>query len=313
VRWIGVLVCVVACLAACALPGSSQAPTASQVLAARLAAFAAAKTVTMAGHVSYGGVTYPVSLVVEGHGEASGSVEIQGKLVSLRLTGGRMFLQSGEYYGLQNLPTGGQWVLEGSGTVMNLATRLADRNGLAAALRSAPGNDVVQGSSTASGGVRTVKLSTPDVSATVPAAGGPPTRVVTGVDTQLSNGFSDVLLDLSGYGQPANIAAPDTFLDRAQPDSWPAFYQVVITPDTPFSFDGCDPSGCTLSASFKNLGGKVGSAKATFYVSQGGAFVGSCDVPIPPTGNGTMVRAGCRIDYNRNLSASGNVKVSNPQ
>lgn len=311
-RWIGVLVCVVACLAACALPGSSQAPTASQVLAARLAAFAAAKTVTMAGHVSFGGVTYPVSLAVDDHGQASGSVEIQSKLVSARLTGGRMFLQSGAYYGLQNLATGGQWVLEGSGTVMNLLTRLADRKGLAAALRAAAGTEVGQ-ESAAGAGVRTVKLSTPDVSVTVPAAGGPPTRVVTGVDTQLSDGLSDLLLDLSGYGQPANVAAPDTFLDRAKPDTWPAFYQVVITPDAPFTFDGCDASGCTLSASFKNLGGKVGSATATFYVSLGGTFLASCDVPIPPTGNGTMVRAGCRINYRRDQTVTGNVKVGNPQ
>jgi hypothetical protein len=308
-----VLVCAAACLPACALPGSSQGPTASQVLATRLAAFAAAKTVTMIGHVSYGDVNYPVSLQVDDQGQASGTIELDHILVSALLAGGRVFLKNSTYYAGHQLATGGQWVLEPNGPVVDLLAKLADRKALAAALRAAAGSDVGQRPSAAVSGVKTVRLANPDFSATVPAAGGPPTRLVTGVDTPLSDGLTDVRLDLTDYGLAASIAAPDAFLDRIQPDTWPAFYTAVIGPDTPFSYDGCDPSGCTLSASFKNTGGRVGSATATFYVARQGTFLASCDVPIPPAGHGEVVRAGCRIDYTRDAVASGNVKVHNPQ
>jgi hypothetical protein len=308
-----VLVCAAACMAACALPGSTQAPTAAQVLAARMAAFAAAKTVTMVGHVSFGGVTYPVSLRVDDHGQASGSVGLDRALVGALLAGGRTFLRDAGYYSSHGLATGGQWVLESDGTVVNLLAKLADRKGLVAALVAAAGSGVVQGPGADAGGVKTVKLASPDVSVTVPAAGGPPTRVVTGVDTQLAGGFSDVQLDLSDYGVAASIAAPDAFLDRSQPDTWPASYVRVTGPDTPFSYDGCDRSGCTLSASFHNLGGKVGSATATFYVSREGTTLGSCDVPIPAAAHDAVVRTGCRVTFTYDARFTGNAQVHNPQ
>jgi hypothetical protein len=313
VRWFAALACAALCAAACGLPGQSQAPSPSQMLATRLAAFAAAKTVVMAGHVSFRGVSYPVSLQLDDQGQASGSVELEHILVSATFVGGHAFLQNSAYYTAHSLATANQWVLEREGVVVDLLTRLADRKGLAAALRAAAGSDVRQGSGADAAGVKTTKLETTDVSATVPASGGPPSRVVTGLDTQLSDGFSDVLLDLSDYGKPAGIAAPSAFLDRAQPDTWPAYYTAVIAPDTPFSFEPCDRSGCTLSASFKNFGGKVGTATATFYVTVSGNLLGTCDVPIPATSNGTLVRAGCRISYDNSQSVSGNVKVRNPQ
>jgi hypothetical protein len=308
-----VLVCAAACLSACALPGSSQAPTPSQVLATRLAAFAAAKTVTMVGHVSYGDVNYPVSLQVDDQGQASGTVELEHVVVSAMIAGGRTFLKNSNYYTIQQLATGDQWVLERSGVVVDLLAKLVDRKGLAAALRAAAGSSVGQVPSPDVSGVKVFRLANPDFSATVPTAGGPPVRLVTGVDTPLSNGFTDVRLTLSDYGLAANIAAPGAFLDRTQPDTWPAHFAAVIAPDTPFSFDACDASGCTLSASFKNTGGKVGAAIATFYVSAAGSTVGSCNVTIPTTGNGSVVRAGCRVAYNRDQQASGNVKIQNPQ
>ena len=308
-----VLVCAAACMAACALPGSSQVPTPSQVLGTRLAAFAAAKTVTMVGHVSFGGVTYPVSLRVDDHGQASGSLGLDRVLVSALITGGRTFLRGAEYYNAHGLATGGQWVLERDGSVVNLLAKLTDRKALTTALLAAAGSGVEQGPGADVGGVKTVKLATPDVSVTVPAAGGPPTRIVTGVDTQLSDGFSDVQLDLSEYGKVAGIAAPDAFLDRAQPDTLPASYVAVIAPDTPFNFDECDRSGCTLSASFHNLGGKVGSATATFYVSRGGTTLASCDVAIPAAAHDAVVRTGCRVTFANDSPFTGNVKIRNPQ
>jgi hypothetical protein len=313
VRWIGVLVCVVACLAACALPGSSQGPTASQALAARLAAFAGARTVTMIGHVSYSDVNYPISLQVDDRGEASGTVELDHVLVATLLTAGKAYLRNSQYYAGHQLATGGQWVLETSGPVVDLLTKLADRKGLAAALRTAAGSDVSQRPGTAAGGVKTLRLGTIDVTATVPAAGGPPTRLVTGVDTPLSDGLAEVRLDLSDYGLAATIAAPQTFLDRSQPDTWPAFYSPAIGPDTPFSWDDCDRSGCTLNSSFKNTGGKVGSATATFYVVRAGATLASCVVAIPAASYNSIVRTGCRVNFVYDSPANANVQIHNPQ
>jgi len=308
-----VLVCAAACVAGCGLPGSSQPPTASQVLATRLAAFTAAKTVTMIGHVSYGDVTYPVSLQVDDQGQASGTVELDHVLVSAMIAGGRTFLKNSNYYTGKQLATGDQWVLERAGVVVDLLAKLADRKGLAAAMLAAAGSSVGRVASPDVSGVKVFRLANPDFSATVPTAGGPPVRLVTGVDTSLSNGFTDVRLTLSDYGLAANIAAPGAFLDRSQPDTWPAHFAAVIAPDTPFTFDECNSSGCTLSASFKNTGGKVGTATATFYVFVSGSTAGSCDVPVPTTGNGTVVRAGCRVSYNGYQQASGNVKIQNPQ
>ncbi|HYW27390.1 MAG TPA: hypothetical protein VE953_24680 [Terriglobales bacterium] len=312
-RWMRVLLCVAACLSACALPGSSQGPTASQVLRTRMAAFAAARSVTMIGHVSYGDVTYPVSLQVNDQGGASGTVELNHILVSALLAGGRTFLKNAGYYKGLNLASGGQWVLEREGPVVDLLAKLADRKGLAAALLAAAGSDVRQGPRGDAGGIKTVRLETLDFSATVPAAGGPPTRIVTQVDSRLSDDLSDVRLDFSDYGLAASFAAPDTFLDRSQPDTWPAAFSAVIGIDSPFNWDGCDRSGCTLSANLKNSGGKVGSATATFYVSRGGSILGTCDVAIPATSYNATVRVGCRVDYDNSSQTSGNVQVHNPQ
>lgn len=312
-RGIGVLVCVVACLAACALPGSSQGPTGSQVLATRLAAFVAAKTVTMVGRVSYSDVNYPVSLQVDDRGEASGTVELDHILVGALLTGGKAYLQNKQYYAGHQLATGGQWVLETSGPVVDVLTKLTDRKGLAAALRTAAGSDVSQRPSAAAGGVKALRLETIDVSATVPATGGPPSRLVTGVDTPLSDGLAEVRLDLSDYGLAATATAPQTFLDRGQPDTWPAFYSEATGPDTPFSWDNCDRNGCTLNASFKNTGGKVGSATVTFYVVRAGATLASCDVAIPQASYNSIVRTGCRVNFVYDTPASANVQIHNPQ
>lgn len=311
-RWIRVLMCAAACLAACALPGSSQAPAASQVLATRLAAFAAAKTVTMVGHVSFGDVSYPVSLQVDDRGEASGSVELDHLMVSARLAGGRAFLQNTNYYAGHQLATGGQWVLESGNPVADLLAKLADRKALAAAMRALAGSDVEQRPSADVGTVKAIRLENPDFSATVPVGGGPPLRLVTGVDSPLSDGLTDVRLDLSDYGLAASIVAPDAFLDRTQPDTWPAHYTIIIGPDTPFGWDNCDRSGCTLSAAFKNTGGKVGSATATFYVSRGGTVLTTCETAIPATGYSGVVRAGCRASFTNDASVSANAQTHNP-
>jgi hypothetical protein len=313
VRWIRVLVCAAACTAACALPGSSQAPTPAQMLSGRLAAFAAAKSVTMSGHVVFDKETYRVSLLVDDRGQASGTLGYGPFLVATLRAGGRTFLRSTDYYNSLSLATADQWVLEADSHLLQLLTRLIDRKALAAALLAAAGPGVQQVASPDAGGVKMLRLASPDLSTTTPAAGGPPVRVVTGVDTALSDGLSDVQLDLSDYGKPPGIAAPDSFLDRAQPDSWPAHYTAVIGPDTPFSWEPCDRSGCTLTASFKNWGGRVGSATATFYVSLAGTTMGTCDVPIPVSGNGATVRAGCRVSFDFSQRVSGNVEVHNPR
>jgi hypothetical protein len=314
VSWKGLLVCAAVFLAACAQPGTWQVPTAAQVLASRLAAFAAARSVTMAGHVSLADVSYRVSLQVDDRDQAVGTVDLGQFPVAAILAGGQVYLKSADYYTARSLATGGQWVLEGDGRVVSLLKTLANRKELSAALLAIAGSAIQQGPGRDVTGASTVKLSSADVSATVPVASGkPPVRVVTGLDTKLSDGLSDVLLDLSDYGQPTSIAVPDGFLDRAQPDTLLAHYQAMSSLDMPFSFEGCDRSGYTLSASFKNIGGKVGTASATFYVARAGTTLGSCDVQIPGTGYGGIVRTGCRVTFDNSAEVYGNVLVHNPQ
>lgn len=315
-RWTKVGVAAVVLIFACSGPGATPSPTARQVLEARMKAFSAARSVTMAGHVNLSGTTYRVSLQADDHGQATGVVTTSDVALSVMLVGGRSFLNSGGYLAAYQIQSGKRWVLDSKGVMTNLLTTLTNRRELSRAMLAVAGPDVDQRQTTDATGGHVLKLTGAELSAFVPInGGGPPTRLVTALDTKLADGLTDVELDLSAYGDAAHIAVPDSYLDPNDKNSLLASYVFVAPQNGPnsFSFDSCDQSGCTMSAAFTNYGGRVGSSTATFYVTRGGNRLTYCDVSIPTVSNLETIRVGCRATFDGSLNVTGTVIVRNPQ
>ena len=304
-RWKGIVLLGCLMLGACAAPGSaSPSPTPRQVLEARMRAFVAARSVSMAGHVTLSGKVYRLTLQTDDAGQVAGTVDVDQASASVVLAGGRAFRNDGR-----------RWALDRSEAVPGVLTRLADRRALASAVLAAAGTDVAQRRTNDPSGAPALKLTGSEFSAFVPVAGsGPPTRLVTGVDSPLADGLAALELDLSAYGEPAHIAAPDPFYDPNDMSALPPSFAFVYTADGPttWSWDNCDRSGCTVSAAFVNNGGRAGTSTATFFISRGGVTLTTCDVAIPLVDHGQSTRAGCRASFDNSTSVTGTVRVRNP-
>jgi hypothetical protein len=137
-----------------------------------------------------------------------------------------------------------------------------------------------------------------------------PLKLTTTPGDVLSDGLSDLRLELSAYDQPFTAATPGSFVDLADRNTLPV--HAVALGDT-FAFENCDANGCTLSGQVRNDGGRLGIATATFRVRKGGQDVGSCLVNAPALSYGETATLACRIDYDRrSTSITGTVHVDNP-
>jgi hypothetical protein len=304
--------------AGCGLPGvgaPAQAPKPAQVLQSRLAAFVSAPAVALDGTVSMEGTTYQVTLSEDGQLRAQGTVTVNHQPVVVSWTGEQLFLKGADYFNAQQLYVGTRWVLTHSDKLQGLVAKLANRRELAAAFAALAGANVAQRAGSAVNGVKTLQLASDTATATVPAAGGAPLRLATAVDQPLSDGLSDLKLNVSATAVAVSVTAPPApYVDLANLSTLPANFEQVSEPADSFRFESCDARGCTLAVDFRNQGGRVGASTATFYILQGSSRAASCTVSIPAADHAATVRAGCRVNWNMNAGDSqGSVEITNPQ
>jgi hypothetical protein len=179
---------------------------------------------------------------------------------------------------------------------------------------TAAGSHVRQRTGATVKGAPTLQLVGDLATVTVPARGGPPIRIATALDAPLADGLSDLKLDVLASDTVATVAAPASFVDLANKNSLPAhFERDSIGPADNFQYGTCDDRGCTLSDLLRNTGGRLGAARATFFVGKGGTDIASCQVDIPPIDNGQTERVGCRVNWDTSLSGvAGTDAISNP-
>jgi hypothetical protein len=300
-------------LLATACASQPAAPSPTQVLATRLAAFVAAKSAVLDGTVSMQNVTYQVTLQEGDSSGVNGSVTVGGKPVGVTWTGGQLYVQSADYVQAQRqLYTGKRWVLYQDATLTSLISALADRKQLAGALTSLAGPHVSQRAGEAVDGKPTTQLASDLVTVTVPAAGGPPVRLATALDQRLSDGLADLKLHVVTSDAPLPVVPPPGALDLGNRNSLPARFAVDEGSKDAWQWDKCDARGCTISVMLRNSGGRLGSAHAMISVTGGGKEVGSCTFDIQPTDSGETVRQGCRVNYDTSQDVTGNVGIDNP-
>jgi hypothetical protein len=303
---------VVAGLSGCS--GSGSGPDPAGVLKARMAALVSSRSVGLDGTVTMGGTTYVVSVSEDDRSAATGAITIGKTAVTFTSTGGRLFLRGRDYFAAQKIHAGDRWVLDQDAALGGLLRALTDRAQLTAALTALAGQHVSEHAGPAINGMPTIQLVSDQVTVTAPASGGPPWRLATAPDQQLSDGLQDLKLNVAASSaRRAAVTAPDVFIDLSDRNSLPAGFDEVVAPADTFQFERCDDRGCTLSAAFQNSGGRQGTATATFEVQRGGAQLGSCTVPIPATDYGGSVRAGCRVNWDATAGdIDATVSVANP-
>ncbi|HXM57917.1 MAG TPA: hypothetical protein VOB72_21150 [Candidatus Dormibacteraeota bacterium] len=314
--WAAMLTAAALLPAGCGLSNAgAQGPKPAQVLKTRLAAFVSAPSVALDGTVSMEGTTYQVTLSEDGQFRAQGTIAVNHQPVVLTWTGEQLFLKSADYFTAQQLYVGTRWVLTRSDKLQALVAKLANRRELADAFAALAGADVAQRAGGALNGVRTMQLTSDTATATVPAAGGAPLRLATAVDQALSDGLSDLKLNVSVTPVAMTVTPPPApYVDLGNLNTLPAYFEQVSEPADSFRFESCDARGCTLAVDFRNQGGRVGASTATFYILQSSSRAASCTVSIPATDHGSTVRAGCRVNWNMNAGDSqGSVDVTNPQ
>lgn len=297
---------------ACARPGGEPEP--ADALRASLAALGSARSVHMAGHVSLSGTTYRLALSVDHQQRAQGSVLQDQSGVDVTYIGGKLYAQGPAYFKRQGIAFGDRWIIANNDRLGPLVAKLADRAALTRALVEAAGTDVGRQAGPTVDGARSVKLTSANVSVTVPSHdSAAPTRVVVSPDITLSNGLADMVLDLSEYGRPISVAAPTTSLDLGDIDTFPPAFAAVVEPHDTFAFESCDDRGCTLAVTLRNDGGKAGTASATFSVKHVDTVLSTCVASVPQVRHGETARVGCRINWDRYLAdTSGAYRIDNP-
>jgi hypothetical protein len=299
-------------LEGCTSPGSG--PDAAQELRTRLAELVSARSVGLDGTVTMRDTSYVVSVAEKDHASATGGITIGQTGITFIWTGGRLFLRSRSYFAAQRIHAGDRWVLDQDAALGALLRALTDRAGLAAAIGALAGPRVSQHAGPQINGMPTLQLISDRVTVTVPSRGGPPWRLATAPDQQLSDGLQDLKLNVAASNVPATVPAePELYIDLADRNSLPVGFEPVIAPADTFRFDACDSGGCTLSSEFANSGGRQGMAYATFEVHKAGTELGHCTVPIPAADYGGTVRAGCRVSWDATgVAADATVSVANP-
>lgn len=296
---------------ACGTSSEPPAPT----MHSSLQAFAKAKSVHMLGTVTYGSDAYDVDLSVDAGKRAAGTVTHAGDVVRVVSDGSQVFMQGKEYFGKRlKFPVFDRSVVYPADPVAGVVVHLADRPALAASVEKAAGGNVSSKGGTANG-VKTTALTSSQVTVQVPATGSkPPLAIDTSPATNLGGNVTQLHLKLPDYGVPVTVTAPTTFVDSADPTTWPPYFVYV---DKTFAFQNCDNNGCTLAAGFTNNGGKgEGSASVHFLVKASGsdAEIAGCDAPLPPTDSGATATASCRVTYDRSQGGmfSGTEVLHNP-
>ena len=281
-----------------------------------LQAFAQAKSVRMMGTVTYGADAYDVDLSVDSRKRAAGTVTHAGDVVTVFKDGEQVFMKGQQYFGKRlKFPVFDRTVLFPADPVSGLVAQLADRPGLAAAVEKAAGGNVSSRGGSANG-VKTTTLAAPQVTVQVPqGTTKPPVQLDTSPATNLGGNLTQLHLKLGEYGATPVLpgSVPDTYVNSADPATWPPYFVYVDPPNLASS--NCDSSGCTWTSGFTNRGGKgPGTASAHFFVKLGDKEVAGCDAPLPPAGNEETVSASCRVSYDRTQGGNyvGTVLIRNP-
>src|SRR5258708_5824019 len=136
-------------LVACLGPVGTASPT--DVLKARLAALASARSVVLDGSVALEGANYPVTLNVDAAREANGTVTVDQKPVAVAWVAGRLFLKGADYLNSPGLYVGSGWVLAQGDQLQAVVPKLANTTELVGALTAIAGSQLRPGPTSRTG------------------------------------------------------------------------------------------------------------------------------------------------------------------
>jgi hypothetical protein len=269
--------------AACASPLEAlTGPSADELAAQAFASLDRAPATHLTGGFANAGRRFTLDCTVSRAGDAKGSVEIDGRPYQLLVSGGRTFVSGqgfGASYGDAKVAR-----LYGDGWVMLDATGVSSLGGLATpcsvgrALREKRFQLKKKDGEARVGRQPAVELSDSSGKLFVSAGKQPRLlRIESARGYRAPDGSSDVRLDFS-YPASIEIAPPGAFIDPANPRTFPAHYVAEGV-----RIGRCDASGCSLTASIRNLAGPpVGQSTATLKLrSADNSDLGGCTVNLP--------------------------------
>jgi hypothetical protein len=307
--------CLIGAVAACSLPLPG-GPSPAQMLSRALTTLRDTPSVKISGSVRQLDVSYGVLLSQNHSGDASGAVNDGQYIVSVRRVNGKIYLSSSDFFQqVQQLRVGSRYVTGGSDAVSQLVAALTDRSALVSALGKLTGGTVTAAPGPQMDGASTTWLVADGISVMVGERDPTrPLRLITLPGRTVADKLSSLVLQVETTGVTLSRDLFPGVVDLADPNTLP---MLIVTVPGSFRYELCDSGGCTTTTDVRNDGGKIGTASATFTVSQAGKQLGLCLATVPALANKETAKVGCRLNYPRtNLTDTtsilvGNVTISN--
>lgn len=281
---------------ACTSPLDSLTGTSADQLASQaLGNLDAAKVTHTAGGFANGGRRFTLDCTTNHAGEARGTVSVDGRAFEVLVASGRTYVKGAGFWAAfgdakVSKLYGDSWValqigssgsLAGLGSPCTIGQTLRDRR-----------FQLKKGPTSKLGGRQVVELS--DSSGKLYVTPDKPVqlvRIVSSPSYRSPDGSSDIHLDFE-YPKQLQLEPPPTFIDPADPKTFPARYSLEAV-----KIGKCEASGCTVSAAVRNLAGApAGKSTATFNIrGADGADLGSCGVDLPALDNQQTQEISCTV------------------
>jgi hypothetical protein len=257
-------------------------PSADELAAQAFASLDRAPATHLAGVFVNAGRHFVLDCTLRRGGEARGSIEIDGRPYQMLVSGGHTFVSGQGFWASYGDPKVAR--LYGDGWVMLDASGVSTLGGLASpcsvgrALREKRFQLKKEDGETRVAGQAAVELSDSSGKLFVSAGKQPRLlRIESARGYRAPDGSSDLRLDF-GYPASVEIAPPSAFIDPANPRTFPAHYVAEGV-----RIGRCDASGCSLTASVRNLAGPpAGQSTATLKLrAADNRDLGGCTVNLP--------------------------------
>ena len=270
-------------------------PSPDELAGRAFAGLDSAPATHLAGSFSNAGRRFTIDCTVNRSGDARGSVDVDGRAYQLIVSAGRTYVQGQGFWAAYGDPTvarlyGVSWALLDANGVTSVGGP-AGPCSVGRALRNRRFQLKNDGEARV-GGQSAIQLSDSSARLYLTTGNQPRLlRILSARGYRAPDGTSDMRLDFS-YPARAAVSAPSTFVDPADPRTFPAHYVAEAA-----RIGRCDASGCALSATVRNLAGApaVRSTATLRLRTADGSDLGSCTVDLPAIGYQQTQDVSCTV------------------
>jgi hypothetical protein len=286
-------------VAACGSPlDALTGPSADELASRAFANLASSRVTHLSGSFVNGSRHFSLDCTVSRGGDAQGAVQVDDRAYELLVSGGQTYVRGQQFWSGYGDPGvarlyGDSWVALQANGISTLGGP-AGPCAVARALPDRPLQMKREGEARIAG-TPAVELSDSSGKLYVSSDGQPRLlRMVSGRGYRTPDGSSDLRLDFD-YPKQFQVAAPGTFIKPSDPQSFPAHYLAEGV-----KIGKCDASGCSLSASVRNLAGSpAGQSTATLKLRGGdNSELGSCTVNLPAIAYQQVQDVSCTVSGN---------------